>query len=142
MVGMVFADINLLMVLIVTVITFLIGWLWYSPLLFGNAWVKAMNLSKSDIKKAKEKGMGKTILVGFIAELVMIYVLAFFVAGLGAATFMAGLKIGFMIWLGFIATIMIGGMLWEGKSFELYAINVLHRLVTIIIAGGLLAIWV
>jgi hypothetical protein len=40
-----------------------------------------------------------------------------------------------MCWLGFIATTSLGMVLWEGKSWKLYAINIGYYFVTFIIGG-------
>ena len=48
--------VNYVAVVGAAVVSFIIGMLWYSPLLFGNAWMKAGGFSKKDINKAKKKG--------------------------------------------------------------------------------------
>ena len=85
--------------------------------------------------------MGKTMLVGFIAALVMAYVLAVFIEATGAATMTAGLAVGFWLWLGFIATVIIGGVLWKGESVELYALNAAYWLVAMLVQSAILVSW-
>lgn len=41
-------NINYLAVFVAALSTFLIGGLWYSPILFGKAWMKANNLTEGD----------------------------------------------------------------------------------------------
>lgn len=43
------AEVNYLAVLIATVATMALGFLWYSPVLLGNAWVKQRGMKMEDI---------------------------------------------------------------------------------------------
>ena len=119
----------------------IIGGLWYSPMLFGNSWMKLSGMNKQKLQKAK-KGMGKTYFIAFISSLVMSYVLAIFVNYAQAVTIVDGAMVGFWVWLGFIATVTLGSILWEGKSTELYAINNSQYLVNLLVMGAILAVWV
>ncbi|MDA1197136.1 MAG: DUF1761 domain-containing protein [Nanoarchaeota archaeon] len=121
------------------VINMVLGGFWYSPLLFGKQWVKLMGFSKGDIAKMKKKPMGGTFAAGFIASLVMAYVLAHFVTYTQAVGPVMGAITGFWIWLGFIAPVIIGSVLWEGRSTRLYLLNVSYWLVLLLINGAILA---
>lgn len=135
-------EVNYLAVLVSAVVGFVIGMLWYSPLLFGNIWVKLIGMSKEDLEKAKKKGMAKTMLIAIISVLVMSFVLAHFVDIAGASTVTEGIQAGFLIWLGFIATVMLNSVLWENKPFRLYVLNIAHYFVVLIVMGAILAVWV
>jgi len=134
--------INYLAILVASIVSFIIGMLWYSPLLFGKAWIKLMNFSKEDMNKAKKKGMGKTMLLGFIATLVTAYVLSYFINVLRYSSAGDGAVLGFMIWLGFLATTLLGSVLWEGKPYALYFLNITYHLVNLVILGAILGAWV
>lgn len=128
--------IDYLSIAFVSVIVFLVGWLWYSPLMFGKQWLKLMNIKKP--QKAPEL---KTILIGFIATFFICFILDYLLTMLGIVTFGLGASIGAVIWFGFVATIMINPVIYEKQHLEMYIINVLHYLVVLSLAGGLLAIW-
>ena len=53
---------------------------------------------------------------------------------------MGGIKVGIMAWLGFVAPTMLGSVLWENKSWNLYAINAGYYLVSFALMGAVLAI--
>ena len=118
-----------------------IGAFWYSPLLFGKTWMKLSNMSPKQLEDAKKKGMTKAYIISFISLLVMTYVLSHFVDYTEATTALEGATAGFWLWLGFIATIMLGRVLWEGKPVKLYVLNIAHYLVVLLIAGAILAVW-
>jgi len=133
--------INYVAVLVSAIVGFVIGGLWYSPLLFGKTWMKLMNITQKEMKANKDKAK-KGYIFMFVALLVMAYTLALFVNYAGATTLTAGLLVGFWAWLGFVATVLLGGFLWENKPFSLYLINVSHYLVVLVVMGAILAVWV
>ena len=134
-------DINFLAVLIASIVSMIVGSLWYGPL-FGKAWMKLMNIDKKKVNEMKKTGMGKSYFVMFVGLLLSNYILAHFVDYTDSVTFGQGMLTGFWIWLGFLVTTMLGSILWDGKPFKLYLINVLHYFVTLTISGGILAVWV
>ncbi len=134
-------DVNYWVILVSSIASMLIGMLWYSPLLFGNVWMKLMKINPKEIEKSKTKGMGYIYLAAFISAFLMNYVLSLTIKYVGAVTALEGLQIGFLFWLGFVATVMLGSILWENKPIQLYLINVLHYLFTILIMSLILVSW-
>lgn len=90
---------------------------------------------------AMKKKMMRSYVIQFVASLVMAYVLAHIVDFAKGTTVMAGLQAGFWTWLGFIATTFLGAVLWENRSWKLYAINSGHYLVNLMLMGVILALW-
>lgn len=45
------SDINYYAVLVAALLSFAVGGLWYSPLLFGKMWLEEMQLKAEDIKQ-------------------------------------------------------------------------------------------
>lgn len=133
--------INYWAVLVSAIVAYFIGAFWYSPALFGNAWMKSGGMSQKDINKAKKKGMGKLYFIGFIGTLVMAFVLAHFVQYVGAESFNDAMMLAFWIWLGFFVPVMIGSVLWENKSVKFYLINVVYQLVSLEVMAVILAVW-
>ena len=136
-------DINLAAVFGAAIASMVLGFLWYGPL-FGKQWMSLMGwkkLSKAQMDKMKEAGK-KSYALAFIGALVMSYVLAHFVDYTGAVTAVEGAQTGFWVWFGFVATVMLGMVLWEGKPWKLYYLNAAYQLVSLLVMGVLLAIWV
>lgn len=134
-------DINYLAVLLSAVVSMIIGSLWYSPIMFGNIWMKSGGLTQKDMEKAKKKGMGKLYFAAFIGALVIAFILAHFVQYVTANNFVEGMQTGFWLWLGFVAPVLLGSVLWESKPVKYYLINVAYWLVNLILMGGILAAW-
>ena len=57
-----FTGINFWAVLVSAIATMVIGFLWYSPMLFANPWMRLMGIDPNDKAKLAElqKGAGKT----------------------------------------------------------------------------------
>lgn len=133
--------VNVWEVLVAAVVGYVVGALWYSPVLFGKLWMRLSGVTMGDMEKAKQKGMAKSYVIMFIGILIMSYVLAQVLEVFGAASAWMGIQIAFWLWLGFIATVMVGMVLWENKSWNLYILNVAHYLVVLLVMGAILAVW-
>lgn len=134
-------DINIWAVLVCAAINMVLGMVWYSPKVFGTAWMKGLGKSMADIEKAKGKGMGSSYALMMVSAVVMAYVLAHFVDFAQAMTVTEGIQTGLWSWLGFVAPVMLGGVLWEGKSWKFYWISAGYYLVSLVIFGAILATW-
>jgi len=126
--------VNWLAVLVATVVGFIVGWLWWGPL-FGKQW---MRLSGVKPTKDMKKGMGSKMLIAFIADLVMAYVLAALIITTGAVGIGGGVMLAFWVWLGFVATIGVGMVLWNNKPWGLFWLNNIGWLVTLAIMAVVL----
>lgn len=138
--------INYLAVLASTVIMIALGSLWYGPL-FGKQWMTMMGFSKPDQMTSEQKGaMMKSYGIMSITSLIMSFVMAhsivFASTYLGISGVSAGLQGGFWNWLGFVAPVSMGTVLWEGKPWKLWFINAGYYLVGLCLIGILLALWV
>jgi hypothetical protein len=60
---------NYLAVLGTALVGFMLGWLWYSPLLFAKAWMAEMKITEATMKAAAEKGMAKYLGKSFLFTL-------------------------------------------------------------------------
>ncbi|MBI3305094.1 DUF1761 domain-containing protein [Candidatus Parcubacteria bacterium] len=131
---------NWLPIIGAAIVSTALGAAWYSPTLFGKAWLKAMGWSHEELESRK-KGMKRTYALGFVGALVMAATLQHFVYFTRAETAALGAKTGFWLWLGFIAPVFLAAYLWEGKPVKLLKINAGYYLVSLLVMGALLAVW-
>jgi len=118
-----FSDINFLPVIIAAVVSFVLGWLWYSPFLFGKIWLEEMKMKEEDCKsKNKVIALGGT----FLLTLVAAFILSSFVEIAGAEGAISGAIIGILAGAGFVATSIATHYLFEPKSMKLFLINAGH----------------
>ena len=134
-------NVNYLAVLIASVIYSFIGALWYSPLMFGKIWMKSMGLTRTDIEREKNKGsIWKFYLANFLSNIVLVYILAVFLGVSNATSILGGMFLALLVWLGFIATVSVSRILWEGKSLKLYIINAAYHLLSLNAAAILIIV--
>ena len=137
--------INYLAVVACAIASMVLGFLWYGPVV-GKQWMALMKITPEQMAAGKDKGMSKSYALMFIGSLVMAYVLAhalvFAATYLKASGVSAGLTAGFWNWLGFIAPVTLGSVLWEGKSWKLWVLNNAYQLLNLLVMGVILAVWV
>ena len=138
-----FIGINLWSVLVAAVATMILGFLWYSPILFANPWMRLMGVDPNDKAKLAEmqKGAGKLYGLAFVASIVSAMVLAKVIAIATVNTIPYGMKIGFAVWLGFVTTVQLTGALFGKQPIKLYLINTAYQLVCYLVMGAILAVW-
>lgn len=126
-------EVNYLAIIVAGVVAMIIGAIWYSPGVFGKSWMKLTGMSTKDMDAMKKAGgMWKYYLAGLLSQLVMAYVLYMLFAMTGVAEMGEALKMAFWLWLGFIATVSLGSVLWERRPLKLYILNNAYNLVAIL----------
>ena len=130
------AQLNIWAVLVAALSTFLIGGLWYSPAVFGKAWMKENGFTEESLKNS---------------NLVKIFGLAFLlalVAAINLAMYMGpenrpemGAMWGFLAGFGWVATFVGTHYLFERRCFTLFLINAGYSIVSLTIMGVILAAW-
>ncbi len=138
-----FNGINPWAVLVAAVATMVIGFLWYSPILFARPWMRLMGYDPDDKAKLAEmqKGAGKLYGITFVATLVSAVVLAKIIDLTSVITLLYGMKVGFAMWLGFVATVQLTGTLFSKQPTKLFLINTGYQLVCYLTMGAILAKW-
>lgn len=127
-------QVNVWAVIVAGVVAWVIGALWYSQLLVGKQWMKLANLK--DVKPNPV-----IFIVGLLTYIVMAYVLAHVLIAFNATAIAGGLVGGFWMWLGFVATITLGSVLYEQKPFMLWVLNNAYNLISFLVMGAILALW-
>jgi hypothetical protein len=138
-----FLGVNVWAVLVSALATMVAGFLWYSPVLFANPWMKLMGYDQNDKAKIAEmqKSAGPSYMMSLIASLLSALVLGKIIAVWNIATAMEGAKIGFAVWLGFVTTVQLTNSLFSKQPARLYAINTGYQLVCYLASGVILGVW-
>lgn len=125
------ANVNYLAVLAATVASFMFGWLWYSPVLFGKPWMKILGYTEEQLKNAG--GMGKLMAMAFVVNFIMATTLASLIQF--APFFEYAILIGILVGIFLHGTAVGTSYLFERKPLKLWLINVTHDTLTYIIMG-------
>ena len=114
-----------------------IGFIWYSPYLFGNRWLAHVGQTAEELKAY---GMGPYG-VSFAAALLLTLVLTWLIYKTESFMLMQSLRLGFFLWAGLIAPIVSMHYAFAGKALELILIDVGFSFVWVMIAAPFLASW-
>jgi len=129
-------NVNWLAVAVAGISAFVLGGVWYSPALFGKAWMKENNLSVEDVQKGNK---AKIFGWSFILSLVMAVNLAMFLSDPKIDLKMAiiyGLLTGLWIFCG-IAIVA----LFEMKSARYIFVNGGYMIVALTLMGAIIGAW-
>jgi len=129
--------INLLALAACVVVRFLVGGLWFSPLLFMRAWQSETGVGDEAMKAR----MPMALAADLIGAILMAFILAHAVRYAGASTALTGAEVGAFAWLGFIAVTTFARVSYEGASLRLFSISSGYNLVTLVAMGAILAEW-
>lgn len=130
--------VNYIAIIVAALAQFVLGFLWYSPVLFGNKWMKLNGFKKSSFSKSD---MNQGMVISLITALVMAYVLAQLMLSIGVATVGGALIFGFWMWLGFIFTTQVGSIFYEKYKPGLVCIHGTYWLASIWVMTLVLALW-
>jgi len=138
-----FLGVNLLAVLACAVAGMVAGFVWYSPMLFANPWMVLMGYDPNDKAKIAElqKSAGPSYAMSFVASILTAFVLGKIIAVSGTAGAIDGLKIGLVVWLGFVTTVQFTNALFSRQRNKLYMINTGYQLVCYVAMGAILGAW-
>ena len=130
-------QINYLAVGVAALVTILIGAVWYSPLLFGNLWLKANGYTQEQMREKT----GRALMVSLFCYLVMAFVLSVLVSYADVSTVLQGAFLGFLVWIGFLATLGLTAHVYSEKPLSIYVIDAGYQLVYAVAMGVILAAW-
>ncbi len=135
--------VNLLAVLAAAVASMVVGFVWYSPLLFAKPWTILMGYDPNDAAKMAEmrKGAGKLYGISFVCSLLAAFILGHLVGVATIHSAFHGAHLGLAVWLGFVATVQLTDTLFGKKPFKLYLINTGYQLVCFLAMGAIMAAW-
>jgi hypothetical protein len=119
---------------------FAIGALWYSPLLFGKAWVKAHGYTPEKIE-AMRASMGRSYGVSFVCYLVMAAAMSVLIGHMDIMYVRGGVKLGAIIGVGFAATIGLTANMFSEKPLTTYVIDAGYQIVYLMAMGAILVAW-
>jgi hypothetical protein len=131
--GTAIAGLNWLAVFLAAATAFVIGAIWYSRKVFGNAWMLEVGLTEDTIGRANiPLTFGGTFLLQFVAATA----LAFFLGS--GSDWLTGLQAGVLVAVCWIATAYGITYFFEQRSLRLYLINAGYYLVLFAAMGAII----
>jgi hypothetical protein len=138
-----FMGVNLWAVLVSGLATMVVGFIWYSPMLFARPWTMLMGYDPDDKAKLAEmqKSAGPSYMLSLVCSLVSAAVLGKIIAVATINTPLYGMKVGLAVWLGFVTTVQLTSSLFSRQPAKLYAINTGYQLVCYLAMGAIMGAW-
>jgi Protein of unknown function (DUF1761) len=144
--------INWVAVLVAAIVIFVLGGLWYSPVLFVKPWIALQKKTEEQMRAEAASANMPLLYVGAaVTSLLIAVTLALILGHIGRDPAIAepgggvsaghGAIIGFMCWLGFSASTSYATATFSGKPKQLWFIDTAYNLVCFVIAGIILAVW-
>jgi len=129
--------VNWLAVIVAALSTFALGGLWYSPILFGRAWMSANGLTEAEFAKGN---MAKIFGFSAVFSLLMSVNLAMYLAE-PKTTAAWGATAGFLAGFGWVALGIAIIALFERRSWKYIFINAGYMTVAFVLMGLILGAW-
>ncbi len=127
---------NIWSILVSALSTFVVGGLWYSPALFGKAWMKENGFTEEGMKNSN---MAKIFGLAFVLGIIAAINLQMFLQQENNPAM--GAFWGFLAGFGWVATFVGMHYLFERKSLKLFLINAGYAVVSLTVMGAILAAW-
>ena len=129
--------VNWIAVLVAGISAFVLGGVWYSPALFGKAWMKENNFSEANVKAGNK---GKIFGWSVVLSLIMSVNLAMYLANTPGLNLSMGLLFGALAGVWIFCGIAIVA-LFEHKSARYIFINGGYCLISLALMGAVLGAW-
>jgi hypothetical protein len=129
------AELNWLAILVAAIAAFVLGGAWYSPRLFGNAWMQDVGLTE---ESAAESNMA--FIFGGAFALILIAAI-FLGATIGDSTWQGGLHTGLVVGVAWVATAYGVTYLFERRPLRLFLVNAGYNIVLFALMGTIIGAW-
>lgn len=135
-------QLNFSAVMAATLACFLIGFIWYSQIAFGEIWREGMGKTKEQMRADFNPGMLLNALgMAFIYCAVMDMIMAFLTSGGNIPGVLVGILIGVLIAVGIIAPKNSITFFFEKRSMKLFFLHTGHDILTLATAGAIVGAW-
>lgn len=134
-------EVNLIALFTAAFAYFFLGALWYSPLLFGKAWMTAMKFDQINLKEVPPPTKG--YIFSFIGAFLTAFALTH-MTNIADATILSHIKYAAMAWVGFIAASQMGAVYFnylDKSPGKIFFINTGYNLVGFILIAVILALF-
>ena len=134
-----YSSINYLAVFVAGLFPMVIGSIWYGPL-FGKKWMALVGKTEEELRESfnPAKSYGVTLVFALIMSFILAHVLVAWNDAYAVTGAMTGIQGAFWMWLGFVVTVSWQQVAFSDQKIELWILNILYNLVSLIAMGALL----
>jgi hypothetical protein len=143
-----FSSINWLAVVVCVLVSFAVGFVYFSPKVFFDMWWKALGKKgQPDMSTAAGKAaMNMVWTMTTVSSILIAVGMAFMVpvvagAMTGGVNAVSGALTGFMLWLPFQAATSLSNRMFAGHGLKVWAIEAGNHLIVMVLMGAILGAW-
>ena len=137
---MTFAGINYIAVLVAASVAWVFGGVWYR--LLAKPWMGAHGFTSEQIRAHHGDHTAMwPLIVSFVADLIMAWMLAGLLGHFGAVTFENGVITAAFVWFGFVITTLAVNNIFGLRRHVLIVIDGLHWLGALLLMGAIIGAW-
>ena len=131
-----FGDLNYLAVLVGAVAYWLVGAVWYSPVLFGKKWGAITGIT-ADNSGSYAVTYGLSLVLMFV----QVVAVSFLAHAVSASDFVDGLQLGLGVSVAFCAGQLLINQIYDKRSMPLFWINAGYAIVGLTVASIIVTLW-
>jgi len=132
--------VNYLAVLVAAIVVFVLGWLWYSPLLFYKPWMRARGLDPAAAMAGAKMPAGKLV-IELVRCIVLALVIAHLISALGISSWFIAAHLGLLLWIAFPVVLLTGSVIWENVPVKVATIHAGDWLVKLLVIPIIVSLW-
>lgn len=133
-------SINYIAVILAMLSSIVVGFIWYTPRVFGKLWMRLTGV---------QPGSGKSPVRPIIVTVVVSFITAWVLAGAadisfhfyGGSFLLNSIFTALILWAGFTAARFITHDQFDNRPGQLTVLNVAHELVTLLIMAVIIGVW-
>lgn len=119
-----------------TISGMVLGALWYSPVLYGDAWLRSIGKSRDELVSPVAPMLGSLLACVLAATSV-----EFLVVATETTTLSGGLLLGLVLGIGVVATAMLSDNMFCGWGWPLFFIQSGYRVSYLALMGAICGLW-
>jgi len=137
----------IMLVLVTSLVSMIIGAIWYSPLMFGKFWmmINGTTFKNKEEYKKMQKAAIPLYALQFVFTIITNFILILTLSYFNVPNLYGLFIISFVMWLGFIMPTQAGEVLWNNMSNKnrlfKFLISTSYQLVAIFAATYIYSIW-
>ena len=131
-------NLNYLAIIVATLTNVIVGSWWYSPAGMGKKWSKMTGV---DMMKSPKQETQRAIVAVFVGAIIQAIVLAIAIKSFGATTALDGIKVGLVLWAGFVGATSIGDALYSRRGWGFWWLNASFFLIVMLVNSAILSVW-
>ena len=135
---MISAGMNYWAILVAAIAYMALGALWYSPVLFGKAWMKGIGKTKEQVDADFSP---INYLYGIIAAFLSAYGIARIMSWSGGDSVIDGIKVALIAGICFVLAAMAVNDIFEKRPRSLTVINTLYHVAGFVVCGIIIGVW-